>query len=115
MKAFTVPSILTRVSSLADGGMNVGFHTKELSANEKVEIMDFHNKQGWLMFKENEVKDEEVPTQDAEFNDKTPSQRLRGVLYVYWQQFGQKIEPDFTKYYLKTMESIIQKFKDKLI
>lgn len=112
MKGFQVPAQMTRCSSLVDGGVTVGFHTKELTTQEKAEVMDFHNKSGWLMFKPNEVKEEDIPKQDAEYETKTPSQRLRGVLFVLWQQ--QSDEQEFEVFYRKMMEKIINSVKQRL-
>lgn len=110
-KGFTVEAVLTRVASMVDGGLSLGLQTKELNATEKAEIMDYHNKAGWLLFKENSIEDEDIPKSDAEVDLKTPSQRLRAVLYVYCQQQG---IPDFDSFYRAEMEKIINGYKNKL-
>ena len=46
--------------------------------------------------------------------EKTPSQRLRTVLYIYWEQNFKNKYPEFEDYYLKQMESITKQFKNKL-
>ena len=111
-KGFTVEAIVTRISSMVDGGLSIGLHTKELSAEEKAKIMDFHNQAGWLLFKENEVEEKEIPTQQAEFGIKTPSQRLRSVLYVLWEQKG--APGDFDVFYRSRMEQFIDDIKAQL-
>lgn len=118
MSGFTVEAILTRAASLADGGLTVGFHTKELNADEKAKIMDFHNKNGWLLFSPNKLKDEDIPKADAEYETKTPSQRLRAVLYILWQQNDGRIDDDridFEQFYRDRMEKLINQVKDKLV
>ena len=51
---------------------------------------------------------------DSEKTDgKTPSQRLRAVLYVYWKQHKQK-DIEFDIFYLKYMNRTIDRIKDKL-
>lgn len=118
MSGFTVEAILTRAASLADGGLTVGFHTKELNSTEKVKIMNFHNQPGWLLFSPNKLDDTEVPKADAEFEGKTPSQRLRAVLYVLWEQNEGHIDDDridFEVFYRRKMEEIIEHFKGKLV
>lgn len=70
---------------------------------------------GWLVVKPNElVTLEDIPTDDspAEPDMKTPSQRLRGVLFVLWEQTG--AQGDFDTYYRRIMESLINKYKEKL-
>lgn len=112
-KGFSVQAILTRCSSMIDGGLSLGLHTKELSSEEKIKVMDFHNQAGWLVFSANEVKDEDIPLQDAEMGNKTPSQRLRAVLFILFQQAGSP--GDFDIFYKNKMESIIEHYKEKLI
>lgn len=48
----------------------------------------------------------------AEFETKTPSQRLRGVLYVLWEQTGKS--GDFETFYRQKMEGLINLIKNKL-
>lgn len=109
---FQVQAQLTRCSSLVDGGVTVGFHTKELNTSEKAQVMDFHNKAGWLLFKPNEVTAEDIPKQDAEYETKTPGQRLRSTIFVWWKQLGG--EGDFEDFYRNTMEKFIEHIKQKL-
>jgi DNA-directed RNA polymerase specialized sigma subunit len=57
-----------------------------------------------------------LPENDLYDNHKTPSQRLRGVLWYNCQQKLNK-EPtkqEFADYYKTEMEKIIQHYKDKL-
>jgi hypothetical protein len=43
---------------------------------------------------------------------KTPSQRLRGVLYILWKQLSEV--GDFAAYYKSEMEKIMNHYKNKL-
>jgi hypothetical protein len=45
--------------------------------------------------------------------EKTPSQRLRGILYVNYQQIPEGYK-DFATYYQAKMEKICDHFKSKL-
>jgi hypothetical protein len=62
------------------------------------------------------VKEEDVklPTEKADpsVGQKTPSQRLRAVLYRLWQQSSGGV--DFESFYRMRLESIIDQVKDKL-
>jgi hypothetical protein len=54
-----------------------------------------------------------MPKEDAESDDlKSPSKRLRAVIYRFWEQIGK--EGDFNQFYSKKMEYIINQFKEKL-
>jgi hypothetical protein len=70
--------------------------------------------QGWLLFKENESIDlKELPTEAAPTDGKKPSQRLRGVLWHYWDKNTDRSE-EFDAYYARSMERIIEQVKDKI-
>jgi len=110
---FTAPAILTRISSMKDGGLSIGFTTSiELTAEEKLTAFQFHNQLGVLLFKENEFKEEEIPQGDAEDESKSPSQRLRAVLFVLWKARGEK--QDFNVFYRQEIERQIDKIKKLL-
>lgn len=112
MKGFTVSSQLVRANPMVDGGLSVGFHTKELSPNEKLDIMNLFNQTGWLLFSADPVEESDIPEKKSEFEVKTPSQRLRGVLYVLWEQLGKR--GDFQDFYKVKMESFIEALKNKI-
>lgn len=44
---------------------------------------------------------------------KTPSQRLRAVMFIWWEQLGRP-HGDFELFYRMKMEGIIRKVKDRL-
>jgi len=112
-KTFQVPATLEGISPLKDGGMSVRFHTNEVTNAEKVVLMDFYQKFGFLLFKENEFSDKDIPTGDAKLDGKTPSQRLRGVMYVYYSKKDGKPE-GFDRWRRQYLEGQIEKFKDKI-
>ena len=109
-----VPSTLTGIRFMKDGGVSVSFATQELSPEEKIELAKYYNAFGYLLFKENEFKKEDIPNKDAEYDeDKKPSKRMRAVIYVWWKQLGKK--EDFEVFYRTKIDDIIDKIKEKLI
>lgn len=46
---------------------------------------------------------------------KSPSTKLKAVLFLYWRQSLQKKYPQFEDYYKAQMEGITNQFKSKLI
>lgn len=112
-KGFSVQSILTGIRATADHGLSVNFHTNELTTEEKAKIMGFHNGAGWLLFAEDTVQDIDIPKNDTTTGLKTPSQRLRGCLYVLWQQRG--AQGDFEAFYKMQMDKFINLVKEKLL
>ncbi len=112
---FTVPAILTRISSRVDGGLSVGFTTQELTADDKLTAFKFQNQFGRLLFRANEAEftEEEIPDEDVEDGSKSQAQRLRNVFYVYWVAH-KKGKVDFQTFYRAEMEAIIDTVKERL-
>jgi hypothetical protein len=113
-KVFQSPATLTGISTKVDGGLSLRFVTKELTPEETLTALEFRNTYGWVLFREDEFKPEDVPDKDAEDDEtKSPSTRLRNVLFVYWQQ-RKMSKGDFTTFYRREVEAIIETVKDKL-
>lgn len=107
-----VPAILTSVSYSKDGGVRLGFSTQELSDEEKLTISKYHQQFGYLLFKPNPFNTEDIPAESAEDRTKTPSKRLRAVLFLLWKQ--SKSTTDFDTYYKNQIEKMIEVIKEKL-
>lgn len=106
---FTAPAILTRISSRADGGLTLSFATNELELRQKAMALEFHNKFGWLLFKESEIEQTDVPEADPTDETKSPSQRLRACLFILWKQRGEK--ETFESFYKFQVEKAIERVK----
>ncbi len=107
---FTAPAILTRLAFTKDGGLSIGFATNELTDKDKVIASQFHGKFGHILFKENEITPDEIPASDATDESKSPSQRLRATLFVFWKSKPAP-KPDFNQFYERQMEKIIDRVK----
>ena len=90
MSLKAIPSILDKITTLKDGGAKVVFETQELTEGVMSDLFKMRNKLGWLFFAPEGVNEVEIPEDPpTEFKeDKTPSQRLRAVLYLYWKKLG---------------------------
>ena len=112
---FQVQASITKVSTFADHSLRLQVDTsRELSPEENALVFSLYNKSGWFLFKEVEiqVEDIEVPEYVKEFkDDKTPSQRLRAILYLLWKVEKQGTADEF---YKRKMEEVIEHFKTKL-
>ena len=108
-----VPAILTGLSTKVDNGVSLRFATNELSATDTLELLKYKGQFGFLLFKENEFKGADIPQEDAEDKTKTPSKRLRAVLYVMSQQRGIP-NTKFEEFYREKMEMLIEMVKTKL-
>ena len=117
-KRFTVPAILEGVNALKDKGLSLRFHTSELTAEEKVMIMDSCHNVGWLLWDEEPMTEADIPEESVDiegFKKKTPSQKLRARMFVYHKEkyglegFDQWYENEFEKIgdvYLKKLNQI---------
>ncbi len=89
-----------------------------MTSDQVVAMNKLKNKYGFLMFKDSEIEkaDTEImDSLDADLSDpsKTPSKRLRSVLYLNHQQ-DNKGYAEFKDYYKFEMERLIDHYKKKL-
>lgn len=104
------------MKTLKDKSWKLTFNTQELSGKEVALLADTFQGEGWLVWKVNdEVEQEDIPKGMAEsgIEPKTPSKRLRSVLFLLWQQSGEPYD-DFNRWYAGQMEKIIDLIKNKL-
>ena len=65
-----------------------------------------------MAFRPNQFSVDDLPKEAAEDKNKTPSKRLRAVLFVLWKQRGE--HGDFEVWYREQIEKIIINIKTKL-
>ena len=103
--------MVEKVTTLKDGSVRMTFDSQELNGKDAAILFSLRRQLGWLLFSENQIKEEDVPYKAAKgVNNKTPSQRLRSIIYVKWSQLKDK-EDDFEDYYNSFMESLIEEIK----
>lgn len=113
-----LPANIESYRSLKDRSVKIIFETAELTPSQVGDLQGNLMKAGFLAFKSDPFKENEKQLLDSievEYTDngKTPSQRLRGVL---WHNFQRKPEgyTTFPSYYENKMEQLINHFKQKL-
>jgi len=111
-KAITCPVILTSASTRADGSLGLRFATPELSPADKTAFFELLNLNLKLLLQPAEGEPQELHDVKQEFENKTPSMRLRAVLFVVWKQASEPGE--FDHFYREKMEQIINKIKATL-
>ncbi len=111
-KPLQIPATLEGINALKAGDMSIRFHSQEMSAEEALILLQYRGEFGWLMFKPEEFKNEEIPTDDPEHEGKTPQQRLRARMFVYFVDTRDK--EGFNKWYAAEIEKIGQKYLEKL-
>jgi len=111
-----VPSTIGKIETMVDRGLKVAVYTQELTTEDKALVLELQNKLGWFVFSEAELEPEdliELPKIKVQFRtEKTPSERLRAVLYVLWD--SQSIKTSFDEFYKRYMENLIDKIKEKI-
>ena len=118
---------IDKVSTLADGSLRVYVGTPELSSETMVSVFSLIKKPGFVLISANAINQDQIDavekaTTNAEFSEKTPSQRMRGVLYKLWEKTQPKTMNgdgvmeyvDFDLFYKRQMNKIIDHFKSKL-
>ena len=110
-----LPSLINPPRIRKDGSCSLSFDTRELSSEEIFTIMSLRNTEGWVCFAPNETEIE-IPNEKAEIDEKSPSQRLRAVLYVWYKQ---EVKQNnyvglFETFRKEKMEKIIETIKQKL-
>ena len=113
-----IPAILTTFRSLKDKTMKIEFESSELSPEQITGLAQNVQAFGYLAFKKDEFRTEQLMIIDglkADYEDKskTPSKRLRDVLFVAWKQANEGYN-DFESYYKFKMNMFIEHIKSKL-
>lgn len=90
-EGITDPETLTRLFSINKNPVSIGMKVGEMTNNEYPDIPE--------------------PKKNYE-DEKTPSQRMRGVLYRWWEAKGKP--EDFDLFYRRSMENLIDQIKEKL-
>lgn len=111
-----IPASITQVKTMSRY-VRVVFDTQEtLTADQKAELFDLYDKAGWMYFlpaPDSEIKTENLPEIQLEEGEKSPSQRLRSTLFVWWKKNKEGVL-DFETFYRSQMDRIINQVKEKL-
>ena len=119
---------IDKVSTLADGSLRVYLGTPELSNETMVNLFGLIKKPGYVLISTNTINQDQIDavekaTINAEFNEKTPSQRLRAVVFKLWEKTqpkqingdsGEMEYVEFDLFYKRKMNEIINHLKTKL-
>ena len=118
---------IDNIRTLADNTVRVSLGTPELSPETVGSMYGMLKQPGYVVISTMPISQKqldavETATIDREFENKTPSQRLRNVLYVLWeQQQPKETSPegvtsyvDFDLFYKRKMNELINFIKNKL-
>lgn len=111
MKAIRTEAQLTSFRSRADGSIGFSGVTPEMSSTEKCVLFDLQNVLVEIVVMPKDEKDPELVVVKTELGQKTPGQRLRGIIFIHWEQAGR--EGDFETFYRLRMDAICDGYKSK--
>ena len=114
---FQVPSVINSVKTLVDGGNKLSITTRELKPDEMTKLFELKGNEGWLLFKGKPIKEndlEKIPDIPVdEFDKKSPSQRLRDRMYIYYKKTHNDVK-DFRQWYANALDTLGQQYLDKI-
>lgn len=111
-----LPAYLVNFRTKVDRTAGISIATNEISDQDFLQLKKHQGDFGWFIFAPNEEQDIEMPTEDAEEFDKSPSKRLRAVLFVLHKQQvkeGKENRP-FKVFYDERVDQLIELIKLKL-
>jgi len=113
-----IPGHFDSYRSLKDRSLKITFETNEPTPEQMGDIQSSIMKTGFMAFSTDQFSSSQekfLTELEVDYDDpkKTPSKRLRGVLYVNYDQ-DNKGYKTFEDYYRSQMEVLIVHFKGKL-
>lgn len=111
-------AVLDKASTMKDRSVKLIFETQELNSDDCAKLFALRQQMGWLVFASADESDADmeqlIPDEPPkEFkDDKSPSQRMRSVLFVWWTQLGSV--GNFETFYRDKIEVMINWVKEKL-
>ena len=113
----TIAGQIEAISSRKDKTVKLTIGTQELNPNQAAQLFTLTQQFCYLALKQENFSKEETDLLETIKTDletqKTPSQRLRGILFLNYQQ-DNKGYKDFSTYYQSEMDKICDHFKNKL-
>lgn len=91
MSKLALPVIFRKMTPRVDKSWKLEVETRELSGEDIKFLAEELGTEGYMVYSPNDtITEADVPTGQADsgMEGKTPSQRLRSVLYVLWEQSG---------------------------
>ena len=106
----TIPGTIDSIRTLKDKSLKITFETQEITSPQEIaEVFSYSQKPCNIALKEGRFSDDElkdIPEVEKIFeNQKTPSERLRSVLFVFWNKH--KPTRDFDTFYKKKVEEYL--------
>lgn len=113
-----IPAAIETISTRADGTIKIVIGTNEISPDKVSGLFSLRNKLGYVAVKEADFQPDEIGALtdiDEELKNlgKTPSERMRNVLFILFNQSNEGFT-DFNAFYRAKMEKFIESLKSKI-
>ena len=116
-KGTLLPAIIEKISTLKDGSVSLTIYTQELSPQKAAELFTLRGKLATVYLSPSDISSKELSLVDTIEPDlpggKTPSQRMRNVLWILFKQDSEG-HKDFPTYYQSKMDSYIDGLKQEI-
>lgn len=113
MKSISTPAIIEGLRARKDGSLGLSVSTPEMSPQEKALFFELQNiNLDIVITPKDEPNPEEYKIEAGDLDTKSPSQRMRSVLFILWKQDNEGLE--FPEYYRRHMEKLIEFLKSKI-
>lgn len=112
-----VPGIVSGISSLKDGSVKTTVHLQEVSPETVGNLYSLNNQHVKIYMTTENITQEAkqaVDEVEIEHESKSPSKRMRDVLFRLWEQDKQGYE-DFELWYRWKMNQMVEHLKAKLV
>jgi len=112
----SVPAEIKKAETMSDRGLKLVIYTQELNSADSAALFKLKGNSGFFLFKSTKISESDVatiPNEIKEFKtDRTPSERLRAVIYRVWEQTAQK--ESFQQFYGRHIDQICEQYKEQL-
>lgn len=116
MKGIILACIIDKITTLKDRSVKITLDTQELSPTKAGEIFTLMNSLVTVYISPSEITSREMAQVDSiepEMPGKSPSQRMRNVLFILWKQDNQGFK-EFDSFYKERMEKYINELKNNI-
>lgn len=113
MKAIKANLILTSARTRNDGSLGLQFGTSELQPSEKTAFFELLNQNLAVIIQPITDPVDSIVECKGVLGFKSPSQRLRSVLYVLYQQ-TKPVDTLWEEFYTRKIEAMIERIKSQL-
>lgn len=116
-KGALLPAMIEKLATLKDGSVNITINTQELSPAKAAELFELRGKLATAYISPAEITNKEmhlIDTMEPDLPGKTPSQRMRNVLFILWRQDAEGYK-DFPPYYEAKMNGYIEALKQSIL